>query len=828
MVDEAHRTQYRSLAANMRQALPNACFLGFTGTPIDKKDRSTLRTFGPYIDTYTIEQAVQDGATVPIFYESRLPELQIIGQTIDQVFDRVFADRTEDERAVIKQRFATEQAIAGAPRRIEAICLDLIDHFTQFIAPNGFKAQVVATSRHAAVTYKETLDRLNAPESAVIMSAGHNDEARLARWHLRKDEQDRLIERFKDHADPLAILVVCDMLLTGFDAPIEQVMYLDAPLKEHTLLQAIARVNRPHGDEKTYGLVVDYWGVSAKLQDALAIFSTTDVQGALTPSVDELPRLQSRHAAAMRFFQAVTDPNDLNACVQVLEPEDVRAAFDLAFRRFSQSMDMLLPDRRALAYHADLRWLGKIRGAARARYRDDRLDLSGCGEKVRKLIADAVVADGVQILVKEVQLFSPEFEEKVEALRTDEAKASEMEHAIRHEISVRLEENPAFYQSLRERLEAIIEERRQERLDAARQLSLLNSLREELKGEQTRAQDIGLDSRGFAIYGLLEEQRPMPVREDAAPYNAANRDLASLIDEEVAPFTELVDWWQKDDLQRQMRSRSSASSAPAGSRPTRWNPSPPTSWTSPRCAPTDDRHRDLRGRLGWDGTAVHHPAQREAEEDGGGDGGPRRRRAARRPDTSHHRRARRNRDPEGRVDRAASPARRVVRAAPFTTRVHQRRKRPVPRAPLPLESAPNEAGDAKLRGGWLHVPAPAGPRQTAQVREAVVGWFRRHAAERLPERVAAWRSKTGVPMPRVIVSNQQKRWGSCDRNGTIRLNWRIIQAPMRLVDYVVVHELVHLRHRGHGRDYWQAVGRVMPDYERRREDLRRCGVGLAW
>ena len=236
MVDEAHRTQYRSLAANMRQALPNACFLGFTGTPIDKKDRSTLQTFGPYIDTYTIEQAVRDKATVPIFYESRLPELQIIGQTIDQVFDRVFADRSEDERAAIKQRFATEQAIAGAPRRIEAICLDLIDHFTRFISPNRFKAQVVATSRHAAVTFKEALDRLNGPESALIMSAGHNDEARLARWHLRKDEQDRAIERIKDRDDRLSVLVVCDMLLTGFDAPVEQVMYLDAPLKEHTLL----------------------------------------------------------------------------------------------------------------------------------------------------------------------------------------------------------------------------------------------------------------------------------------------------------------------------------------------------------------------------------------------------------------------------------------------------------------------------------------------------------------------------------------------------------------------------------------------------------------
>ena len=553
MVDEAHRTQYQSLAANMRQALPNACFLGFTGTPIDKKDRSTLQTFGPYIDTYTIEQAVRDKATVPIFYESRLPELQIIGKTIDQVFDHVFADYTEDERASIKQRYATEQAIAGAPRRIEAICLNLIEHFKKFIAPNRFKAQVVATSRHAAVTYKEKLDLLNGPESALIMSGGHNDEARLARWHLAKEKQDQAIERFKDRDDPLSVLVVCDMLLTGFDAPVEQVMYLDAPLKEHTLLQAIARVNRPLGEEKTYGLVVDFWGVSARLQDALEVFSTTDVKGALSPSADELPRLQTRHAAAMRFFLVVTDSNDLEACVRILEPENVRTEFDLAFRRFSQSMDMLLPDQRALAYHGDLRWLGKIRGTAKARYRDDRLDLSGCGEKVRKLIADAVAADGIRILVKEVQLFSPEFEEKVESLRTDDAKASEMEHAIRHEINVRVEGNPAFYESLRKRLEKIIEDRRQQRLDDAEQLSLLNSLCEELKSEQAQAQTLGLNPRGFAIYGLLEQRRPSEAREEGDVHNEANRELAALIDETVSPYTELVDWWQKDDLQRQMR-----------------------------------------------------------------------------------------------------------------------------------------------------------------------------------------------------------------------------------------------------------------------------------
>ena len=146
-----------------------------------------------------------------------------------------------------------------------------------------------------------------------------------------------------------------------------------------------------------------------------------------------------------------------------------------------------------------------------------------------------------------------------------------------------------------------------------------------------------------------------------------------------------------------------------------------------------------------------------------------------------------------------------------------------------LKVHPGGAGDAKLRGAWLHVPAPDGTQQTAHVRTALVAWFRRHAADRLPERVQVWRSKVDfAPSGVVITDQQQKRWGSCDRSGTIRLNWRIIQAPMRIVDYVVVHELVHLQHRGHGRDYWQAIGRVMSDYERRRQELRQQGARFVW
>lgn len=546
--DEAHRTQYGSLAANMRKALPNAAFFGFTGTPIDKKDRSTLETFGPYIDTYTIEQAVADKATVPIFYEGRLPELRILGNNLDAVFERVFADRSDEEREAIKKKYATEASIAGAPKRVEAICLDIIDHFTKFIRPNGFKAQIVTVSREVAALYKETLDRLNAPPSAILISGSNKDDERLVRHHTTDEQRKALKERFIKHDDPLSILVVCDMLITGFDAPVEQVMYLDSPLKEHTLLQAIARVNRP-ADGKDYGLVVDYWGVSEALQEALAIFVPSEIQGALTPKEDELPRLQTRHAAAMRFFIRVKDKDDLESCVAILEPEDVRAEFDAAFRKFSQSLDMMLPDPKALPYVHDARWLGKIRGTAAAKYRDDKLDISDCGAKVRKLIEEAISADGIQILVKQVSLFTPEFDDKLKALKSDEARASEMEHAINHEIHVKLDENPAFYASLRERLEQIIEDRKAKRIDAAQQLQLFEALTKEMRGQGEAAEQLGLSETGFAIFGLLRgpESRKNVAADDP------KTELAGLIEEQLAAQVSIVDWQQKDDVQKEMR-----------------------------------------------------------------------------------------------------------------------------------------------------------------------------------------------------------------------------------------------------------------------------------
>ncbi|WP_437304283.1 type I restriction endonuclease subunit R [Sorangium sp. So ce388] len=556
LTDEAHRTQYGGLAANMRKALPNAAFFGFTGTPIDKKDRSTLSTFGPYIDTYTIEQAVADGATVPIFYEGRLPSLRIIGNTLDALFDRVFADRSTEEREAIKKKYANEQTLAGAPRRVETICLDLIDHHAKAIQPGGFKAQIVASSRDNAVLYKETLDRLHGPPSAIIISGSNKDAAHLVRHHTSEEQRKALIDRFLAKDDPLTILVVCDMLLTGFDAPVEQVMYLDAPLKEHTLLQAIARVNRTaHG--KSYGLVVDYWGVSEALTEALAIFAPSEVKGAMTPMTDELPRLQARHAAAVRFFVRVKDRDDLDACVAVLEPEDVRAEFDAAFKRFSQSLDMLLPDPSALPYVADARWLGKIRQSAAARFRDAKIDISDCGAKVRKLIEEAVTADGIEILVQQVSLFAPELEEKLKKLKTPEARASEMEHALRNEIHVRLDDDPVFFTSLRERLEQLIEDRKAKRIDAAKQMQLFDEMQKKIRGRAETAETLGLSETGLAIYGLISERKPLTAAEKTGnaygKVDESRKELASLLEEQLEPKVSLVDWVHKDDVQREMR-----------------------------------------------------------------------------------------------------------------------------------------------------------------------------------------------------------------------------------------------------------------------------------
>lgn len=264
----------------MNQVLPNVPKIAFTGTPLITADK-TRNEFGSYIDIYTTEQAVADGTTVQILYEGRQPKTKVTGDSLDELFDQYFADRTDKEKEQIKRRYGTQQAIPEAPDRIREICRDMVGHYRPVVQPNGFKAMIVTTSRNAAATYKQMLDEIDAPESAVIISGTHNGTKRLSP-HTDSNKQKQQIQQFKQPMDesPLTFLIVKDMLLTGFDAPLCQIVYLDRKLMDHSLLQAITRVNRTRKG-KSCGYIVDYYGPSGYLSEALEVFTSGRCQGGI-------------------------------------------------------------------------------------------------------------------------------------------------------------------------------------------------------------------------------------------------------------------------------------------------------------------------------------------------------------------------------------------------------------------------------------------------------------------------------------------------------------------------------------------------------------------
>eukprot|EP00873_Tetraselmis_striata_P024439 jgi/Tetstr1/444703/TSEL_032551.t1 len=546
MVDEAHRTQYGALAARMRAGLPNACMIAFTGTPIDKKDRNTREVFGDYLHRYLIDQAVKDGATVPIFYEMRDAQLRIDGRDLERDIRAAFPELSDDDIEKLKRGMRLQEKLAGAEVRVEAIAKDILSHYRSTIEPNGFKAQIVTVSREVAVTYVEALRKLGAPECALIMSTSNNDNARLQAHHLSKSERDTLIGRFKKRDDPLKILVVCDMLLTGFDAPVEQVLYLDAPLREHTLLQAIARVNRT-AEGKTYGLVVDYWGDNKRIADALDMFSEEDgIASALRPLSEKIQLLESRHRAAIRLFEGL-DRQDDAACVDLLRPDDIRAKFELDFLRFAEAMDMVLPDPKALEepYPSDLKWLSRIRVLARRAYHEEPFDPKDYGAKVGEIITSHLSVSGVEQLLVKFDILDPAFRPHLDSLRSSDAKAAEIEHAIRQEIHVHRDENPTAYQSLWEQLERIVNDRRESRVSAASALSHLEAMvgkAAELRSGSGGRSD-GLTGTAAAILPFIDTDLP----------DAERSQSAAAITKALEDYAEVVDWHQKEDVQRQMR-----------------------------------------------------------------------------------------------------------------------------------------------------------------------------------------------------------------------------------------------------------------------------------
>jgi len=574
--DEAHRSQYGSKAVtkyslgwatNMRTAIPNAFFIGFTGTPIDKNDKSTRREFGDYIDKYLPKQSIADGATVQIKYQARLPEIHIMGSELDVAFDSEFENYTDLEQETIKEKAGKYRTIAEDKGRIRHICKDILEHYTTAVIPEGFKAQIVTPSRDSAVTYKQIMDELGAPESEVIISSSPKDDPKsdIRKYYKTKAQQRKMIQKFKqpfEEENELAFLIVCDMLLTGFDAPIEQVMYLDKPLREHSLMQAVARVNRPYTDNKTYGLIVDYCGVSKRLKEALDIFNEGDIAGYLEHLMDDVPKAEQAANKVKRFFKDVPETDDsakyVDKCVlDILSTEDTRIRFERAFKEFVVLVNNIIPNPEANRFKKEIYLYGKIYNFMRTNYSIKAPSVLEAVPKAKELIHEYLESNGIKVYHDPVSIYSSEFNDIVNKSTSPKAKASLIQHKVRTTISNLNNINPVYYTSLREKLEKLITEHEQEIISTTKFLIELDRIKGELDVDVV-ARKHGMSREEFAVFQMT---RAGYIQFQAGAGKAAvyltDSEEKKLSDTSLSIFSALnglavIDWRQKPEQQKIM------------------------------------------------------------------------------------------------------------------------------------------------------------------------------------------------------------------------------------------------------------------------------------
>jgi len=405
MVDEAHRTQEGDLGEKMRLALPNAFFFGLTGTPINRLDKNTFHTFGAeedksgYMSRYSFSDSIRDKATLPLHFEPVPVDLHINEALVDAAFDELTEGLTRSEKGDLARRVRLE-AIMKSPERIRKVCEHIATHFRTKIEPNGFKGQVVCYDRECCLLYKQELDRLLGEDATTIVMDTNNDkEDRYKAYRRDRDEEGKLLDYFRDPTSPLKLVIVTAKLLTGFDAPILQAMYLDKPMKDHTLLQAICRTNRLYGQQKTHGLIVDYIGIFDDVAKALD-FDEKSVQLVITNIEEVKKKLPELLSKCLSYFYGVDRTVEgwegLMAAQECLPTNKEKDAFGADFRVLTRAWDALSPDQFLLQYKADYLWLTKVYESVKPTNGSGSLVWAALGPKTIELVHQNVTVEGVR------------------------------------------------------------------------------------------------------------------------------------------------------------------------------------------------------------------------------------------------------------------------------------------------------------------------------------------------------------------------------------------------------------------------------------------------
>ena len=552
LVDEAHRSHYGFLASFMRTVLPNAKFVAFTGTPISKEDKSTLAEFygGKYIDVYTIMESVADGATVELLYDEGIAKLDVKKEELDQEFEETFGHLSEDKKDKLKREALRKYQLSA--ERIDAIGRHMTDHYRDKIFPDGHKAMIVCSGREAAIKYQEVLESLKAQgyhnfESKVVISMGSPKSDGIAKtyyetleWNKENPNDKRPVlvvppEDIKDATndfklpfgnvsekeksgkkkyDNTAFMIVSDMLLTGWDAPIASCLYLDKPLKEHNLLQAIARVNRSRKG-KNAGYIVDYNGITAYLIQALEIFSGDIRPDDILKNInEEFPKLVMNHTKLVEFFKPMKidrnykRENYIDAAVRFIESINRRDDFKVLLKDFNKSINIVLPNTKALKYQGDFKLFNEIKLRARNAYpEDEELKITKDESKMlQSMIDEHLKAEGVESLLAEPISIIDKDKFKEEIMNASPAtKELKMRNNLKHTIKVGIDKNPDFYKPLAQRLDELLKLKKEERITQLELLKAYTDIQDEIIGQQKEGEQKGFKTeRERAVYDSMK------------------------------------------------------------------------------------------------------------------------------------------------------------------------------------------------------------------------------------------------------------------------------------------------------------------------------------
>jgi len=580
LVDESHRTNYGSLAAKMRLVFPNGCYIGFTGTPLMKNEKTAARFGGRYIHKYTIKDGVDDKAIVPLIYEGRFVEQNVDEENIDLWFEQITRRLSEKQIEDLKSRWSQLKRITSTDARIRRIALDVNTHFLNCFKNTGFKAMLACNFKRDAIRYLECFEQLGDLTAAVVISPpdmreGYEevdeepDNKVLSYWkkmmnRYRKTEEYEESIKNQFLGGEIDILIVCGKLLTGFDAPLTQVMYIDKELKEHGLLQAIARANRIY-DGKDYGLIVDYRGLISKLDEAMEIYSgaglenfdSGEIKGAVVDVISCVGRIRETYSNLLDIFGSVRNSKDTTEFEDVLEDEKKRNDFYVSLCNFGKALAMVLNSEKVYAalskdeieqYKHAFVFFSKVRRSVRIR-NADAIDNKEYEPQMQNLLDTHLSVVGIKQITNPVDILNhDEMEKELAELGSLRAKADAIRSTMTKSIKEHHDVNPAYYDSFSKRIKEVLEDYKNRVISEAEYLSKMKSIVDDYRKGQTNItfpEKIKGNIHAQAFYGVISAVFS-EVKEMQVDYNTV-ADI-SLAVTNIIEKNNSVDWQTNTDI----------------------------------------------------------------------------------------------------------------------------------------------------------------------------------------------------------------------------------------------------------------------------------------